>query len=74
MEMPIIVITYRRNKQVMAEVVPRKGVGNFAIERGYRIIDGLGYDEVILKSDQEPSIVALKKRNKGKYDGSSEDG
>ena len=69
MEMPIVVIKDRKSKQVMAELVPRKGVEKFAIERGHRIIDGLGYGEVILKSDQEPSILALKREIKERLRG-----
>jgi hypothetical protein len=69
MEMPIVVIKDRKSKQVMAELVPRKGVEKFAIERGHRIIDGLGYGEVVLKSDQEPSIMALKREIKERLRG-----
>ena len=69
MEMPVLVIKDRKSKQVMAELVPRKGVEKFAVERGFRIVDGLGYGEVIMKSDQEPSIMALKREIKERMRG-----
>ena len=40
--------------------MPRKGTDGYAIERGFRMVDALGYDDVILKSDQVHSRMALK--------------
>ena len=37
---------------------------NYAIERGFRMIDAMGYNEMILTSDQEPIIMALKRELK----------
>jgi len=47
---------------VLSEVVPRKGtVGKFAATRTVAFIRELGYGEapIILKSDQEPAMLAL---------------
>jgi hypothetical protein len=60
-EMPVLMLVDRKSKMIMGEIVPRKGIDKFALGRGRKMIDGLGYDEMILKSDQEPSIVALRR-------------
>ena len=50
-------------------MLPRKGNDAQSVERVFRMIDGLGYDEMILKSDQEPSIMAIKRDVKGRLRG-----
>ena len=64
--MPVIVIKDSKSGSVAAELVPRKGAEEYAIEVVKQIIEGLGYDRVMLKSDQEHSIVALKKGSERK--------
>ena len=58
--MPMIVIHDSKSKYVAAEIVPEKGVNEYAVRRIAQIINRLGYRRVIIKSDQEASIVALK--------------
>ena len=60
-ENPTIVLTDRKSKAKMAHVLPRKGVDAYAVRRIVSdITKMLGYSEFILKSDQEPAILALK--------------
>ena len=58
--MPIIVIKDSESKTQLARVVPKKGVDPYAVDRIKRDIDQFGYKTIILKSDQENSIKALK--------------
>ena len=44
----------------MAEVLIKKGRHDYGVERVSRMIESLGYEEMILKSDQEHSVMALK--------------
>jgi len=57
----ILVVKDSLSKYVGAHVVPAKGVGDdrYAVEKLRRDILWLGYSKVILKADNEPSIVAL---------------
>ena len=68
-DMPILVIKDSKSKCIMAEVLTRKGTDEYSIERCYRMISQLGYDEMILKSDQEHSIMALKREVREKLRG-----
>ena len=45
---------------IMARVVPAKGVSEYAVQVLSNELTYLGHREVILKSDGKPSIVALK--------------
>ena len=45
---------------MFARVVPQKGVNPYAVKNVAADIGLLGYPEIIFKSDNEPSIVALK--------------
>ena len=45
---------------VFARIVPQKGVDAYAAKSLASDIAMLGYNEVVLKSDNEPSIMALK--------------
>ena len=58
--MPIIVTKDSKTKMIMAKVVPSKGVENYAVEVAKKMIEQLGYRKVILRSDSEPAILALK--------------
>ena len=58
--MPMIVMHDRRSKYVAAEIMTEKGVNPYAVKRLAQLINRLGYRRVIIKSDQEPSIIALK--------------
>ena len=59
--MPILAIKDRRTGMMQSRVVPAKGNDKFAIKRLVKDIELLGYNKVILKSDNESSILALKK-------------
>ena len=56
----MIVIYDSKPKYVAAEIVPEKGLNEYAVRRVAQVINRLGYRRVIIKSDQEASIVALK--------------
>ncbi len=58
--MPFIAVKVRMSKNVWAFVVKAKGVNSFAAKKLANILPGTGYRRVIIKSDQEPSIMALK--------------
>jgi glutaredoxin len=58
--MPMIVIHDSMSKYVASEIVPEKGLNEYAVRRLAQIINRFGYRRIIIKSDQEPSIVALK--------------
>merc|ERR1711989_35153 len=45
---------------IFARVVPHKGVHPYAVKNTAADVASLGYSELLLKSDNEPSIVALK--------------
>jgi hypothetical protein len=58
--MPMIVMYDSMSRYIAAEIVPEKGVSEYAVRRVAQIVNRMGYRRVILKSDQEPSIMALK--------------
>ena len=49
----------RKRKWMTAEVVPHKGVNPYAVKAVSEEIENSGYSRIILKSDQEPSLLAL---------------
>ena len=57
----ILVVKDSKSKFVGAHVVPVKGLGEdrYAAEKVRRDVTWLGYSRVILKSDNEPAIVAV---------------
>ena len=57
---PIIVLKDRRSGTIKAHLVEEKGVNAYAIKRIGQDIGLLGYKRIILKSDNEPAIIALK--------------
>jgi hypothetical protein len=58
--MPVLNIKDVWTSKVGAEVVPRKGNNEYAAEVVTEFIKRTGYKRIILKSDQENSIMALK--------------
>ena len=54
--MPILVMKNAYDKWVSAIVVPEKGACEYAIKAVSREIQTAGYNRIIIKSDQEPSI------------------
>ena len=58
--MPIIVAKDNRTKMITARVVPSKGLDSYAVQSVKRMIERLGYKKIIMKSDNEPAILALK--------------
>ncbi len=59
-EMPFIAVKDRLSKKVWAFIVKEKGVNPFAVKKLAKILSGTGYRRVIIKSDQEPSVMSLK--------------
>ena len=58
----VVVAKERNSRMLLSEVIPRKGtVGKFAATRVVAFIRELGYGSapIIMKSDQEPAILAL---------------
>ena len=66
---PLLVGRERRTGMTLAMIVPAKGVAHqWVQERAARWVDSLGYQQVTLRCDQEPAIVALMtsiKENRG---------
>ena len=58
--MPVLNIKDVWSSKVAAEIVPRKGNNEYAAEVVAEFVKRTGYKRIILKSDQEPSIMALK--------------
>ena len=61
MGMPILVFRDRESKWITANVVPAKGENGYAIKRLAQDVEYLGYKRIILKSDEENPIMALKR-------------
>ena len=57
---PIIVLEDDTSKVITAHIVPKEGVDEHTVARIAQDIKNLGYKKIILKSDQEPAILALK--------------
>ena len=62
--MPNLVMKCRDTKTVKACTVTSKGVNDYAVRRLVKAIGELGHKKIILKSDGENAIIALKKRIK----------
>ncbi len=59
--MPMLVVIYDSNStDIASEVLPGKGVNEYAARRLAQIVNRLGYRRVLIEPDQEPSIMALK--------------
>ena len=63
--MPVLALKDRKSGMMQSRVVPAKGTDKFAIKRLVKDIELLGHKKIILKSDNESSILALKKAAKG---------
>ena len=57
--LPVIVGKDRRAKWIFAHMVPSKGLDPHAVKMIRRELSLAGYSRMILKSDQEPSILAV---------------
>jgi hypothetical protein len=60
--MPILISKDRKGKTISAQVMPEKGAIPYAVLKMSQDIKNLGYREVIIKTDQEPSIKNLKEK------------
>ena len=60
--MPILISKDRTSKMISAQVMPEKGAIPYAILKMSQDIKNLGYREVIINTDQEPSIKNLKEK------------
>ena len=59
-KMPVLVVRDRFTKGIFTHLVPSKGTEHFYPEAALlRDVKFLGYSRLVLKSDQEPSILAL---------------
>ena len=59
--MPIMVVKDRKQGLIQASVVPCKGLDGYAVHRLGRNIESFGHKKIVLKSDNEPAIVKLKR-------------
>ena len=57
---PILILKDSKTKVVWARAVPQKGVCPYAVQRMVKDLKLLGHKRVVMKSDGEPAIVALK--------------
>ena len=62
--MPNLVLKDRDTKTIKACTVTSKGINDYAVRRIVKAIEELGHKKIILKSDGESAIVALKRRIK----------
>ena len=60
--LPMLGIKERQSKMKFAHMVEEKGPNQYAIEQVVEDIESLGVKRFIFKTDQEPSIMALKDR------------
>jgi hypothetical protein len=58
--MPILVAVDEATEWMGAWVVPEKGEHWYAIKTLVTFVEELGYEKIVLKSDQEPAIMGLK--------------
>ena len=56
---PMLAIKDAPSKVVFDMVVTAKGVNEYMVKRVMQSLDLLGHKRLILKSDQEPALVAL---------------
>ncbi len=57
---PTIVAKDKQTKTTMARVAPSEGADSHAEETVKKMVERLGYQKIIMKSDNEPAILALK--------------
>ena len=58
--MPILVVKDSMSGYIASQVVINKGECGHAIDFMVKLLDFLGYKRIVLKSDQEESIMSLK--------------
>ena len=66
---PFLCIKDANSKVIFDMVVTGKGVNTYVVNRVIQCLDLLGHKRIILKSDQEPAIVALCAEVKHKWRG-----
>ena len=59
--MPILVIKDRKTKAIAAHVCPKKGVMQDVVRAAAKQLQLLGHDKITLKTNNEASIMDLKK-------------
>jgi len=64
--LPILVVKDKKTKRVAATFVESKGCNAYAVKFLANFYESTGYRRACLKSDGEPSIVALKREALGK--------
>jgi thiol-disulfide isomerase/thioredoxin len=68
--LPVMIVKDRRSKAIASVPVPAKGIEHpYPAKKLLKILDLLGYKRVLMKTDQEPSIVALVKAVKDGWSG-----
>ena len=55
---PIVVMKDSKTRMIAGRVVPSKGVESYAIGEVKKTIEKLGHKKVVMKSDNEPAILA----------------
>ncbi len=58
--MPILLAADNRTRMITATVAPSKGVVLRAVDVSKRMVEQLGRKKAIMRSDNEPAILALK--------------
>ncbi len=58
--MPIIVAKDNKTKVIMARVVPSNGLDSYVVETAKKMVERPGYRDIIMRSGNEPAILALK--------------
>ena len=68
--LPILIVKDRLSRCIWARPTPQKGTANpYAGAEIVRILDSTGYKRLVLKTDQEPAIVALAREVKHGWTG-----
>ena len=62
--LPTIVVKDSKSKKSWARVLKKKGVESYTIKVMKKFLSLMGYKRVIMKSDNEPAILALKEEIK----------
>ena len=58
-EAPILVSKCNRDRWIGAAIVPTKGADEYAVAELRNHVIGSGFTEVLVRSDNEPAILAL---------------
>ena len=62
--LPCLVVKCHRTKRFWASALPAKGADSFGVAWLGSVVDDAGFTKMILKSDGEPALVALKQKVK----------